>query len=398
MLYLVTFLFILPVLCRNLRHTPYEIFFYKNETAEKNILIAKNEDRFNQSVSLLKKIHSYADSRVNVTRHQSRNKSIPIRDGIAVTLITIARNKALKENYRPHYLVQSVAAFVQLIKVKQKTDGIHVHFSICNVDSDRRSHTDMEYIPKWITVFHRFSKNNDSTILSYNALLDKEKDDYVFCLEKAFEQNLTYALLVEDDTLPQDDLFPVIKTKILAANADERRRNSLENVLYVKLYHPERLLGYFSIEVERLPELLCLAVIFSAILVRMYAKWLHNSRPFFLSANVFGVFFIYSLCVLFLIGRQNIMKFRFFSHHLYQMTPAPSCCTPAMLFPRAGGKVVMQYLRGVTCRKHFGKDIALDRLVRERRHITRLIQPNLFQHIGHYSSLRSEFINPFSVE
>lgn len=394
-LYLVTFLFILPFLCRNLRHSPYEIFFSKNKTAEKIILIANNEYRFNHSVSLLKKMHNYTDIRVNATRHKSQKTSSPISNGIAVTIITIARNKAMKENYRPHYLVQSVATFVKLIK---KADGVPLHFSICNVDSDPRSHTDMDYIPKWITVFHRFSKNNASrhTVLSYNDLLDKEKEDYVFCLEKAFEQNLTYALLVEDDTLPRADLFPVIKAKILAANAEERRRNSLGNVLYVKLYHPERLLGYFSLEIERIPELFCLAVIVSSILVRVYTKWRHDSRP--LCANVFVVFFIYSLCVLFLIGRQNILKVRLFSQHLYQMTPAPSCCTPAMLFPRAGGEIVMQYLRGVTCHRQFGKDIALDRLVRERRHITRLIQPNLFQHIGHYSSLRSAFINPFWVE
>ena len=85
------------------------------------------------------------------------------------------------------------------------------------------------------------------------------------------------------------------------------------------------------------------------------------------------------------------------SKHLYQVTPAPSCCTPAMLFPRSGGKLVMDFLKTVECQKGFGKDAALDKLVREKKYSTKMIQPNLFEHIGHFSSLRSGFISPFLI-
>lgn len=406
-LYFLTFIVILPLVCWNLRHTPYEVFFRRNETLEKTMLKLKNQERFKQSLAVLNKTNTafpglssgyakrYSGGKMSMTHHVLHNGGV-IREhqiGIAVTIITVSRNKILMENYRPHYLVQTVAAFLQTIN--QTADDIPVDLSICNVDRVPKSHTDMNYMPKWITVFQRFSKPNHSK-LSYDALIDKEKEDYIFCLEKALEKNMTFALLVEDDALPHSELFHVLRTKIISLFHHERRRKSLENVLFVKLYHPERLLSFLSLEYERLPELFSLTCLLTGILVPMYIKLRPNINTS--KMNISFAFLIYSACVFISIGRQNIMQTRRFSHHLFQMTPGPGCCTPAMLFPRSGGRIVIEYLKSVRCGKEFAKDMALAKLIYESRNKSRLIQPNLFQHIGHFSSLRSGFINPFFVQ
>ena len=68
---------------------------------------------------------------------------------------------------------------------------------------------------------------------------------------------------------------------------------------------------------------------------------------------------------------------------------APDCCTPANVFPRRQIPHVVSALQAFKCRQGFAKDHALDAI--KWRHETGafLIEPNLVEHIGFYSTLRS---------
>lgn len=406
-LYLLTFCVILPLCCQHLRHTAYERFFSRNETSEKERLIRENKARYNYSMDILKRFGSSAIEkdhepmmnfrkalsmkRTAVLTNFTERESGAYTNGIAISIITTARNRQMQDNYKPYYLIQTVAYFLRLIH--ENDLKFPVYLSICNVDTHPSSHIDLQQLPKWLPVFQRF-ESDVNNYFSYDDLLNKEKEDYVFCLEKTMEQNLSYSLVVEDDALPHSDLISVLTTKFVQNNFRDLKHSS--DILFVKLYHPERLLGYISFEWERIPELLSLALLLTLLLIHVYSKWRTVDKT---SRKVlYLLLFIYTASLLLAIGRQNLLPFRRISKYLYEMTPAPSCCTPAMLYPRAGGKVVLEYLRTIRCKRGFGKDMALDKLVRERGHTTRFIQPNLFQHIGLFSAIRAGFINPFLVQ
>ena len=403
LLSLLTFGVLIPCFSFNLRHTIYDSIFHKNEARAKSKLIKENSERLNFSSTYLKSLNETGDYRnlkLNLTDYFLRLKSFPkatnvVNTSIAVTIITVSRNRHTIENYEPKYLTQTLAAFLKLLKAR--TAGCshsNVGLFVCNVDPQPDSYTEVKTLPKWINVFQRFPHNSWAlSNMGYNEKIEKEKQDYVFCLERSLEQNVSHVLLVEDDAIPLPDLFPVLDYLVLSSS--KTIGSSLHNVTFFKLYHPERLLGFISLEVERIPELISISCLLSIVLVRIYTKWLLKKS---ISVSFIWItFFIYSALTLLALGRVNVIEFRRLSKYLYQLTPAPTCCTPAMLFPRQGGRVVADYLKTITCRSKYAKDTALDEFRKKKGLIARMVQPNLFKHIGQFSSLRSALVNPFIV-
>ena len=262
---------------------------------------------------------------------------------------------------------------------------------ICNVETKPDSHKEVKALPQWISSFERTDTKHERSQSKYNSIFEKEKQDYVFCLEKSLALNVSHVLLVEDDAIPLQDLFPVLDLLVFSNYSHTNSRVSKE-VTYFKLYHPERLLGFISLEWERIPELLSLSSLMSLLLLRIYTLW----RPTYSNSRrlLWILFFIYSTLTLIMLGRTNLMALRKISKYLYQVTPAPSCCTPAMLFPRKGGQLAAEHLKSVTCGIRYAKDIALEGFIKKNKLTAKMIQPNLFKHIGLISSLRSRPINP----
>lgn len=382
----------------------YDRFIPQNEAREKVKMMKENTERLNLSYAYLKHLNEtgdYKTLKLNLENHLlNGNPSLSVSNGmnatIAITIITVSRNRHTIMNYEPRYLTQTLASFLRLLNTS--TYGprhFRVELFVCNVDPQPDSYVEVKNLPKWINIFQRFPQNSvPLSNMGYDAKIEKEKQDYVFCLEKSLEQNVSHMLLVEDDALPLQDLFPVIDHLVLS-NSGNVGTSSSSNVTFFKLYHPERLLGYISIEFERIPELLSLSCLFSLVLLRIYTRWWSRTSVSVLFLWI--IFFVYSGLTFLAIGRVNIIEFRRFSTFLYQLTPAPTCCTPAMLFPRQGGQLVADYLKSVTCRSKYAKDTALDEFRKKKRLIARMVQPNLFKHIGQFSSLRSELVNPFIV-
>lgn len=388
----------MPVICRELHHTPLERFFSRNETAEKEKLLKENVARVNKSLETLNKF-SQAGSVFSLTGNVSSDFADVLPGGLAITIVTVSRVTTFGTNtFDPKYLTQTVASFLELLN---KTNFVNISLSVCNVDLQPNRHTEMTSLPKWLPIYQRFQPPFKTTHLKYGDLLNKEKDDYVFCLDQLLSSKASNLMLVEDDALPMDNLFAVL-TKLLHSERHMDLSNSksyLDDVAYIKLYHPERLIGFLNFSFTRLFELLAAALILTSGFM-LFGKWRDSS---FSSDNKISVpyviaVYIYCLLVLIFIGRCNILEFRrLISNSLFYVTPAPSCCTPAMLFPRKGALKVSTYLKTVTCKKGFAKDSALDALVKEHGLDTRLVEPNLFRHIGLFSSLRQGFVSPFIV-
>lgn len=377
----------------------YERFIPKNVAKEKLKLLKENTVRLNESLDYLKHIEEDDFYKtLNFARgHNGDAQFQRMGSTLAVTIITVSRNRHTIFDYEPKYLTQTVASFLKLLNAESfNFSRFKVGLFICNVDPLPDSYAEVNALPRWIKVFQRFSHNGvPLSNMPYDAIIDKEKQDYVYCLEQSLAQNVSHVLLVEDDAVPLPDLFPVID-QLIFSNFENAGISSSSNVTYFKLYHPERLLGYISLEFERIPELLSLSCLISTILLWMNTKWSSRSLPVPLLC-LWTVFFIYSGLLLLALGRVNVIEFRRLSKYLYQLTPAPTCCTPAMLFPKEGGTIVANYLKSITCKSKFAKDTALDAFRKKKGLIARMVQPNLFKHIGQFSTLRSELVNPYIV-
>ena len=274
---------------------------------------------------------------------------------------------------------------------------LHIHMSVCNVDSDPDSYAEAQDLRMLIQIFNRFK----SLSLSMDHALEKEKQDYVFCLNQSVSLNPRYVLLIEDDAFPKDDFFPVLEHVIFTQLDRKFVGGQLvpnpSPGVYIKLYHPERLLSFISIEPERLPELFAIGSLFGTIGAFVYSQCFPKSSE----NNTKKIWFL--MCIYFMlmalaIGRVNLGEIRrLFSPYLYSFVRAPECCTPAMLFPKEGAIRVVQHLQVTKCRKHFGKDTALDKWRWTNNVQSYMVQPNMVSHIGMYSVLRTAILDPFIV-
>ena len=285
---------------------------------------------------------------------------------------------------------------------------LNVHLSVCNVDFDPENYSELHQLRSLLSVHNRFDKRSFSMLHP----LEKEKQDYVYCLNTSVQLKPRYVLLVEDDALPRDDFFQVLQ-HIIHTRLDNHYVNGIlvpnpEPGAYVKLYHPERLLSFISPEPERMPELIAfgalLGTLATAVLLtfnnsgkeRTTNQWPHKSRVGCLV--VWLCFFLYFLLVGLGIGRVHLVELRrFFSPQLYTMVRAPECCTPAMLFPLEGAKQVTAMLNRTYTTKSLGKDIALWQWRKRHNLPAYLVQPNMVMHIGLYSALRTAILDPFIV-
>ena len=91
--------------------------------------------------------------------------------------------------------------------------------------------------------------------------------------EAATSYPSAHVLMVEDDTIPQIGFFTILRNIL-----DERE---LDCVAYIKLYHPDRLLGYLNPEPHRWLEWAALSSlgVFIYQMASTGGRWKTNFRP-----------------------------------------------------------------------------------------------------------------------
>lgn len=393
-LYFITFVVVFPVLCFILRNSFCALRY--DEDAKKQFLLMENSRR-------LEEAERYFEMLDKTKLHQMLRhfNNAERRDGlsIALTVITVSRNRHKVDDYEPNYLTQVIWKFLMLLHSIEAEGFAHrVSLSICNVDFDPATYVEAINISRFVPMFRRFNK----THLSMVHPLEKEKQDYVFCLNRSLENDPDFVMVVEDDALPTSDLFHVLDYTLTKHLSKRLLRGEFfpqhENIAYVKFFHPDWLLNFWSLERERIPELISLTTIIGLALMYLYQSCRRSDDAKSISIATYICIFVYSFLLVAAIGRPNFNKLRVvLSPYLHTFTPAPSCCTPAMLFPADGARQVVSYLDKVTCSNNFGKDSVLDMLLIEKRMKAYLVQPSTFTHIGLYSSLREKMVDPFIV-
>ncbi|EHB01801.1 hypothetical protein GW7_07761 [Heterocephalus glaber] len=276
----------------------------------------------------------------------SADGSVPIvwqatpRPWLVITIITVDRQPGF------HYVLQVVSQFHQLLQqCGPQCEGYQLF--LCNVERSV-SHFDAKLLSKYIPVANRYEGTEDDygDDPSTNSF-EKEKQDYVYCLESSLQTyNPDYVLMVEDDAVPEEQIFPVLEHLLRARFSEPHLRDAL----CLKLYHPERFQHY--INPERILE------------------WYGTGGT--------G-------------GPALLPRLRRLSPSLYSVVPASQCCTPAMLFPAPAARRTPTYLSQVYCHKGFGKDMALFTLERAKGERAYVVEPNLVKHIRLFSSLQYNF-------
>ena len=391
-LYAVTFMLVLPVLFHDVPHSAF--YLLRNKAILQELMKDANSRRIVQAENYFSVLNN--SGVIEQTEAYGSDETVTV----ALTIITLSRNRHEIDSYEPKYLTQTLWKFHSLLeKWRPYNQHLRIQMSICNVDAAVASYHESHALSEFVPMFSRFNRTHFSLV----HVLEKEKQDYVFCLKKSLEahEEAKYVFLVEDDALPTDDVFDVLQ-KVLLTHAEQSLvrgefRSQQSDIAFIKFYHPERLLNFISLEPERLPELFSYAVLLSTLLTVVYAIT-HGLASTGDVYSLWSKLFLFSVIVMLVCGRTGISEWRrLASPVFYSYTSAPSCCTPAVLFPRPAALRTVNYLNLISCSNNFGKDSVLDMMLEDMQMRAYLVQPNMFTHIGLYSSLRQRIVDPFVV-
>lgn len=361
----VTFCVVLPLCCHRLL---YSYFFIRSmyldsmseEVLQESLQRGQDALRFWESAS---------------TAVSSGLGDIAQQPDLLVTVVTARRN----EGHDFHYLLQVMRRLSGLLGGCGGVSCAEV--LVCDVQSDPLENQDAKLLQNHFHVVRRSPEEQQRNRERVNTF-EREKRDYVFCLRKGWELVRPKNMVVlEDDALPRNDFFTVIKDLL-------SRRFALQS-LYIKLYHPERLQRYWNPEPYRILEWVGLGLVGATALLLALPYVNPCSFSFTLSTGHLLFFTLYFMAAAELLGRHYLLEVRRFSPQLYAVSPATECCTPAMLFPGNASLRVAEYLDVSQCMKGNAKDTVLYHRARttpgERSHS---VEPNLITHIGAYSSVR----------
>lgn len=397
-LYTLTFFIAMPVLSRNMKWS-----FYFHENSNTSVEVERLKMEANERILEAKDILS--KWKKNNSDSFEKIKSNHDKVGIAVTIITTKRH-VTGDEYEPQYLTQSLAAYVKLKAKKQTSNWV---ISICNVDGNPTNYQEVDLYKAMVPVFTHYSIQSPKPGLD---IFGKENEDYVYCLNstlKAYDPH--FVLLVEDDTIPKPEFLDILSSILnqrlslfYLPNShtakyiySDETKIDLSTTAFIKLYHPPRLLQFYG-SFEGISELVLQTVIFCVIIITCLRKCIirqhiSTSRTIFITI----VTTAYIVLVSSLITRPHFLELRRISKYFFRIIRAPSCCTPAMLFPNQGGKIVAEFLSNVTCRNGYAKDSAIDDFLSSGNLSAYAVLPNLFTHIGLYSSVRDKVLNPYVV-
>ncbi|XP_069083062.1 post-GPI attachment to proteins factor 4-like [Pleurodeles waltl] len=370
-----TFLVLGPVICHRLLYSYFYVRRWHLDRMSQDFLYQNLEDAHN-AVQYFANFHLPANSTPVVVVDGPRHAVA--KPWLVITIVTIGRKPEF------HYLLQVVSRFHRLLAECGDACRHHQLF-LCNVDPNPRTHEDAMLLAKFIPSVEHYD------IVSENLgtnLFEKEKQDYAFCLERTLMTfDPEYVLMVEDDAVPLPDIFPVLNQLLCVRFPD----TPLGGALYFKLFHPERLQRYVNPEPMRILEWVGLGMFAGTILSWTYGRAVEQPGP---SWPTFVFFALYSMGLVELVGRHYLLELRRLSPALYNVVPVTECCTPAMLYSSDSAHRVLAYFAKTECRRGFAKDTALYYLLRHSREWAFVVEPNLVQHVGLYSSLRGDFDEP----
>ena len=232
-IYFITFILILPWLLHDVPNSLYFTHVGKTIKSAQADIRKENDRRLVQTDQFLKNFISF-DS-----------KLIRVLD-VSITVITVSRNRNTLDSYQPRYLTQTIAS---LLKGLRKSN-YNITISICNVDKNPSSYREAIKMNKYVErMFTRFS---DHRYVEDLDPLEKEKQDYVYCINETLKHTgEANVFILEDDALPHADMFSLLEHTLEYRLTPERS----STISYVKFFHPQWLLGFWSLDSNRIASL-----------------------------------------------------------------------------------------------------------------------------------------------
>ena len=370
---MITFSFVLPLLCEDWVYS----FFYIHSKDSSLILdrvISQNEKRVTLAETYFTDKRRI-DQRLNTQNIPNRFRDDNVGVDIAIGVVTVRRTHP---QYRVKYLTQ-VMAQLDKLRTQDRLFSEKALF-ICNAEPYQNNHTEADQLSEFFFVKH----HNVSA-----SVYEKEKLDYVFCIEEALKFNPRYVLIIEDDFLPSDGFFDILHNTLFLSIKESPDIDSEKsrNWAFLKLFYPERWQGYAS-ETKPILELFGIGCIGGSFSILIYVLCHRRS-----SSCERGVMFIlgasYFIIVCVLIGRQYVITMKQNWPSLYSLQKAPECCTPAVLYPSHHLPSLLTFLRKAKCSQSNPIDFVLDEYANNFKLRRYLVEPNLGRHIGLISSIKS---------
>ena len=206
--------------------------------------------------------------------------------------------------------------------------------------------------------------------------------DYSYLLRTCYEKDVPWVIMLEDDTIAADGWF--YRTR----NAVEELmgRRDFENVLYLRLFYNERILGWNSEEWmsyvlwSLLVEALVAGILFTAL---RYGPP-ENVKPIITPrtcVTIVGICTPMLLAIYFAAGRLTVAPLW---RGLSKM-PTYGCCSQAFVFPRHQIPALLEYYNSHV---HEGGYVdVLTEIYGRREGFDRwALTPSVFQHVGGQSS------------
>ncbi|XP_033104965.1 transmembrane protein 246-like [Anneissia japonica] len=386
--YLLTFGIILPIMCWNLPFSRYYVRRKSTHTVDSAI----KKDTFEA-----KKAYKYfSDMEPPESSIEFYNQAFVTRNPkYAIGIITVKR-RALDTNskpYSPQYLPRVVARFDKLLKKYNKKDVV---FFLCNAQSDPEEHGTAWELAKYVPSVHKVRSPLKKRLPNSREL---EKQDYVFCMNHIRKFNATYSILVQDDALPYPqfikELDHLVTTRIENKFVRGRLQKNTDTLASVKFYFPEKWEGYGA-ESRLIIELIAVGAFGGGILYAIFSIFWFTDKTCSQSFIMFIMWSFYIGLLMFVIGRPYLLSLRMLSPDYYSIVSAPECCIPAVLYKTKYIELLENHLRGITCHNTYPLDVAISRFFQQLSLKQYLVVPNLFDHIGLFSSLHKEPKDPHS--
>lgn len=364
----VTFLLVLPSVCKNLG---FSVYFMPSE-ADKVAIDHENEIRVLKAKQNLLDIAS---------GFPNKNTGAEWRQGFPVDFAIVVVSVRRLSN--PHYLLQTAA---RLMAEVQRDEG-KSEIVIFNADENPMLNDDAQFLSRFITVANR------SSLAKTDDIFEKEKLDYVGALNAGLRLRSRYVLVVQDDALATSEILwklrYILKWKMPQFKSDSN------NWAFLKLYYPEKWQGFGNPEI---PELLLIGILGAFCFATFRRKLFGTTIRRKLSAKIWwlwsGAGMLYFVLAAYSIGRAHWIEMRKVFPLFYGVGNAPGCCIPAVLFPTARGRELVEFLSRTNCQEDYPIDFAFDDFAKSKGLTGLLVSPNLFSHIGFHSSLHSQDKDP----
>ena len=415
------------------------------------LIVNLNKQRIQTAIDYFQQLHA------DKPRRDRLNQLLQPAHGkdLAITIVTIDRLQS-KFSTRPSYFTQTVARLLQKVEqYYQREDGddddqeeeeeedritkLSIELTFCVVDFLPVQNREVEFVRNstGLQVVMRF---DNGTIAPANYLqltnrFEREKQDYVFCMNSTRSRQPRFTLVLEDDAPPMYDYFNILENLLKQSRqnhhgSDYNMFNLSSSVLFLKLFHPDSLLQFHALDAERIPQLLALATLMT-LLSFLVMVLLANRRSICILAAAttstatnqrfhplhfaeishiyqrdfwpnFAQIFIYFALMALVIGRPNVVfhyQQSLVKHlNMVSLVPAPSCCTPAIIYPQQSLPIVVDFLDKTPSHERYAKDGILDDLrhsIESAGKKAWLVQPNLHSHVGQFSVVRHKDNNNY---